>query len=90
MKKQTNKLLGAGALSFAAMSACMSASAVEIAATQFSCPPDVGLTECYAGSVVGNGADTTFSDLESVRSRWLVPWRTCSASSIPGRSSSLR
>ena len=64
MKKQLSKLLGAGALSFAAMSASMSVSAVELASTQFSCPPDVGLTECYAGSVLGKGSDTSFLDLE--------------------------
>ena len=64
MKKQLSKLLGAGALSFAAMSASMSVSAVELASTQFSCPPDVGLTDCYAGSVLGKGSDTSFLDLE--------------------------
>lgn len=64
MNKHLTRFLGAGALSLAAMGTSMPASAVEVAALQFACPPSSEFTECYTGAVVSNGADTMFSDLD--------------------------
>src|SRR5262245_34706450 len=64
MNKHLTSVLGAGALSLAAMGASAPASAtVAVAATQFPCPATSDFTQCYSGSVVGSLGDATFSDL---------------------------
>src|SRR5262245_56223396 len=66
MNKHLTSVLGATALSFAAMGASMSASAAaKVAALQFACPPSSDFSECYAGAVVSKGlSDSTFSNLD--------------------------